>query len=192
MQLLRFARILNPHTAKVSSKLLKDHNPPKSVASEIEKDWELYVEIVDQMQAVDMSKFDLIHWWSLHKLRLPNMYNAARWMLSVPCSTCDVERSFSKYKEILAPNRRNMCVETVKCQNALYFNRHIPDANLEGEIENEVRVENVRVENVGAENDVELDGVEMLPLDLLNDDVADKEDENDRDENNDDQIDIEN
>lgn len=137
MQLIKFARILNPHTAKISSKHLKEHQPPKSIANDIQKEWPLYVEIVDRLDVVDLNKFDLKHWWSVHKLKLPNMYKAARWILAVPCSTCDVERSFSKYKEILAPNRRCMNTDTVKWHNALYYNKKI-NVDQENDVDNEV------------------------------------------------------
>ena len=79
------------------------------------------------------------------------------WYLRVPANTCDCERSFSKYRDILSDKRRSMKPETIQRLNFMFFNFSKSD---ELEIERNVNCCDVNaVNNVNDVNNNEVVGV---------------------------------
>ena len=67
-------------------------------------EWALYKACV----VPDNGDFDIHQWWDCMKDRLPTMYPYAIQPLCIPHTLCDVERSFSMWKNVRSEKPNNM------------------------------------------------------------------------------------
>ena len=67
-------------------------------------EWALYKACV----VPDNGDFDIHQWWDSMKDRLPTMYPYAIQTLCIPHTSCDVERSFSMWKNVRSEKQYNM------------------------------------------------------------------------------------
>ena len=67
-------------------------------------EWALYKACV----VPDNGDFDIHQWWDSMKDRLPTMYPYAIQTLCIPHTSCDVERSFSMWKNVRSEKQHNM------------------------------------------------------------------------------------
>ena len=86
----------------------------------LQQEIEIYKTVIADPQ---VSKEDPVKFWLGMKERLPNMAEHALVILAIPSNSSAVERSFSKYTEILAPRRSRLKEESIKQLNALYYNQ---------------------------------------------------------------------
>ena len=68
---------------------------------------------------VDSRDFDILQWCEGMSTRLPLIYKCVRRTLSVPHTSCDVERSFSVWKHVRFDKLHNMQEGTKKAYGAL-------------------------------------------------------------------------
>ena len=84
------------------------------------EEWPIYVNIAKSEQLPD--DFNVISYWQNLKARLPVLSNTAISIITMPVTSVDVERSFSKTNQILTPQRHNLSDDNYKGLAALYFN----------------------------------------------------------------------
>ena len=68
---------------------------------------------------------DIKEFWLINKVHLPQLFNLAKIFLHFPISTASVERSFSKYNNLLANDRLRLKPETLKALIFLYYNKNV-------------------------------------------------------------------
>ncbi|RNA26808.1 zinc finger BED domain-containing RICESLEEPER 4-like [Brachionus plicatilis] len=120
---------------------------------ELQDEWKVYIKICSELSMQSINDFDVEKWWLKHKIRLPKLFNVARWYIKIPASSCDSERAFSKYKIVLDEKRQNMTEETIKMNNFFYFNYTEDSGNLT-ENEDETRLDD---NIIPLENDLDLE-----------------------------------
>ena len=69
-----------------------------------------------------VSKCDVKGFWLAVKPRVPQLAALAWLLLAVPSNSADVERSFSRLKNVLTPQRQGLSDDSIKQLTALYFN----------------------------------------------------------------------
>ena len=60
--------------------------------------------------------------WLSNKQCLPKLFQLASCVLCIPTNSASVERSISKYNNILSNNRMNLTEDNIKYLNFIYFN----------------------------------------------------------------------
>ena len=121
MNLFKSIRILDPLYFKLNDvnfdEFTNDFHDLRSCADEISK----YKLICDNLR----DSIDIIEFWRINKSNLPKLYELAKVYLHFPISTSSVERSFSKYNNILQSNRMSLKPETLRYLIFLYYNKNI-------------------------------------------------------------------
>lgn len=86
-------------------------------------EWKLYANAIGPT-AVKKSKdgMDLILFWKSKAAELPELYKIASTYCTATITSCDVERSFSSYNEILDEKRRSLDPTTMKAFHFLNWN----------------------------------------------------------------------
>ena len=84
-------------------------------------EWLLFRENV----VADSRNFDILQWWEGMSARLPLIYKCVRRTLSVPHTSCNVERTFSFWKRVRS-NKHNMQEGTHKAYVSFCFNGTVP------------------------------------------------------------------
>ena len=86
-------------------------------------EWKLYANAIGPT-AVKKSKdgMDLILFWKSKAAELPELYKIASTYCTATITSCDVERSFSSYNEILDEKRRSLDPTTMKVFHFLNWN----------------------------------------------------------------------
>ena len=85
-------------------------------------EWRLFRENV----VADSRDFDILQWWEGMSARLPLMYRCVRRTLSVPHTSCDVERTFSVWKRVRSDKQHSMQEGTHKAYVSFCFNGTVP------------------------------------------------------------------
>lgn len=153
------AKVFDPYQLATMGHDLDAYKFPKWINESLSEDWPIYTNIVKSLiPNTKPDDFKLEKWWTVFGKRMPGVFAVANWYLRVPATTCDCERSFSKYREILSDKRRSMKPETIQRLNFMFFNFSKSD---ELEIERIVDLD----EN---NNEVDSDN-EVLRLDSLSD-----------------------
>lgn len=73
----------------------------------------------------DNPEIDILDFWKAAIPRFPNLAPSVLQLLSIPNGSCEVERSFSKLRNLQHPSRSLMSLETLRMQMTLYFNQDI-------------------------------------------------------------------
>jgi hypothetical protein len=100
---------------------------------------------------------DINDFWIINKTHLPKLYNLAKVFLHFPISTASVERSFSKYNNLLTTDRQRLKPETLRSLIFLYYNKNINANEILSENEEE---EDIQVLQLEEENS--MSGIEEL------------------------------
>ena len=121
IQLFKSLRILDPIYFKLNSvnfdEFTKDFPELKFCVDEL-NDYRLICS--DLKDSIDSKEF-----WSINKNNLPKLYNLEKVFLHFPVSTSSVERSFSKYNNMLSSDRLRLKPESIKSLLFLYYNKNI-------------------------------------------------------------------
>ena len=96
-----------------------DFNNP-STQFQLLNEWEIYI---NTKHIIDQDKFDVLEFWkSWPGKRLASI---ALRILYIPVSAVDVERSFSKYRDIFSELRRRLLPESTANLCCLYINQKL-------------------------------------------------------------------
>ena len=121
MKLLKSIRVLDPIYFKLKevdlNECFRDFPELKDCSDEMVKYSLLCADLRD--------KIDIKEFWSINKTELPKLYCLAKVFLHIPISTASVERSFSKYNNLLASDRLRLKEDTIKSLIYLYYNKNI-------------------------------------------------------------------
>ena len=123
MEFLRSARLFNPK--KAEGMVLSVDNLQSvggkldECADDVKRELKLYEEIIKDDQ---VDKENVASFWKAMEAELPRLSKLAKITLACPSNSSAVERSFSKYAGILAPDRMQLKLENIKKLNMLYFN----------------------------------------------------------------------
>ena len=80
-------------------------------------EWSTYLAVASSAQKTTPNEF-----WKAVEVRLPKLASAATSLLQLPAHSVDVERSFSKVKMLLTPQRLSLKKENVEQLLMLYHN----------------------------------------------------------------------
>ena len=75
----------------------------------------------------DNPELQTLDFWKAAIPRFPNLSPKVLELLSIPNGSCEVERSFSKLRNLQNPSRSLMSTDTLKMQMKLYINQDIDD-----------------------------------------------------------------
>jgi hypothetical protein len=125
IQLFKSKRILDAVFFKINfvdfDEYTKDFPELKSCKEEMNS-YKLICTDLDE--AVNTKQFG-----SLKKNKLPKLYNLAKVFLHFPVSTAAVERSFSKYNNMLSDESLSLKQSSIKSLVFLYYNKNIDNNN---------------------------------------------------------------
>lgn len=126
MEFSKEARVLDPTQMARFSKNIADFSLvfPPAVHDQLVQsgEWALYRASVTP----STPQFDILNWWDSMADRLPVMYRYARRVLSIPHTSCDVERSFSAWKRVRSEKQQSMKEKTHKAYVSFCFNGVVP------------------------------------------------------------------
>ena len=154
MKLLKAIRILDPLFFKLNNvnfdECSRDFPELNNCLDEMAK-YKLLCE--DLRDSINIKEF-----WSINKSHLPKLYALAKVYLHFPISTASVERSFSKYNNLLANDRLRLKQDTIRSLIYLYYNKNV--SNIETVSDEEEEDEEVLFVLVAEEDS--MSGVEEL------------------------------
>jgi len=124
--LFKATQIFDPRYLKLSS-INRDIHKYSNEISQLSKpsidllhEWALYCNL--NLAEIEYSNLQIF--WEKMMPTLPLLSNIAFDYIWLPISSCSVERSFSVYNNILADNRHNLSLESLKMLNMMYFNNN--------------------------------------------------------------------
>lgn len=121
------ARCFDPEQLPVISHDLADYSAVTKLASsvsttEMKNEWVLYM----QIPAKDLPEtLNLEAYWYGMKTRFPIMSAIAKYVIWMPTTSVDVERSFSQYKHLLDDRRESLTEANTRKLMILYSNGDI-------------------------------------------------------------------
>ncbi len=142
MKLLKSIRVLDPLFFKLNdvdlNEQIVDFPELKDCLDEMVK----YKLLCDGLrESIDINDF-----WIINKTHLPKLYNLAKVFLHFPISTASVERSFSKYNNLLTTDRQRLKPETLRSLIFLYYNKNINANEILSENEEEEDIQALQLE----------------------------------------------
>ena len=121
LQFFKTVRLLDPSQFMM---LLNSHDEAAAhipALQDCKTEWEIYRAIVKELPA-GQPVSDVFNFWMAQGGRMPILSALAAALCRVPCSSAEVERSFSKYKQILGHQRTRLSTTSLVHLNFIYFN----------------------------------------------------------------------
>ena len=120
------ARVLDRTRLSVLSNNIEDYPLifPSTACTQIvdSGEWSVYLE----HRCERVHQFDVLEWWHGMAHRLPLMYKYALQVLSIPHTSCDCERSFSRWRMVRSDKQHRMKLGTHKAYVSFGFNGIVP------------------------------------------------------------------
>jgi hypothetical protein len=121
MKLLKSIRVLDPLYFKLHDVILGDYNLDFPELKDCLDEFSKYKLLCEGLrESINIKEF-----WSINKTNLPKLYALAKVFLHFPISTASVERSFSKYNNLLTNDRLRLKQDTIKSLIFLYYNKNV-------------------------------------------------------------------
>ena len=67
-------------------------------------------------------QLDLTEWWKAQADHFPMLYKIALPMIQVPVASCEAERSFSQYADILSDDHQSLSEDSIHTLSMLKWN----------------------------------------------------------------------
>lgn len=119
LSFFKSVRLLDPAQFLLLPHSFEDAVQGMPALGEMRAEWQVYENIISEMPLEQQKNPDF---WKAVEVRIPRLASLALALCKVPQSSADVERSFSKYNQILSPQRTSLTTRSLKFMNALYFN----------------------------------------------------------------------
>ena len=123
MPIFKAAKMFDPYSFAVIQPAFIEFLKDLSELEACRTEYPIYLAIcLDYTGKVEMADGNLLKFWILFKGRIPNLFSLASWVLAFPTNTAEVERSISRYNNILTKDRNRLKEENIKALNFVQFN----------------------------------------------------------------------
>lgn len=131
IQFLKACRIFNPKNTVLLSTRKIDYSAVPGFDRVTDEEFLKYVNVLS-VEAVrnssDVKPLDILNFWKSIGDRAPQLAKLAQMYLFSVTTSADAERSFSKYNQLLTPQRTSLSESTLRMLEFLYWNLNVESA----------------------------------------------------------------
>jgi len=127
IQFVKACRILKPQNTVLLSRNKEDYNAIPGMSDIEVAEFVKYVDVIGpeavrSSSSTSMTLTDIVTFWKSTSDRLPGLSRLAQVYIFAVTTSADAERSFSKYNQLLTPQRTRLAAETLRMLEFLYWN----------------------------------------------------------------------
>jgi len=125
---VKACRIFKPQNTVLLSRHKEDYSAILGFAQISDDEFAKYINVIGSQavqNSTDINPLDVLTFWKSVCDRLPSLHTLAKMYLSSVTTRADAESSFSKYNQILSPQRLSLSEDTIRMLEFLYWNLNV-------------------------------------------------------------------
>lgn len=125
---VKACRIFKPQNTVLLSRRKQDYSAIPGIEQISDDEFAKYINVIGPeavQNSSDINPLDVLTFWKSVGDRLPGLQILAKMYLFSVTTSADAERSFSKYNQILSPQRLSLSEETIRMLEFLYWNLNV-------------------------------------------------------------------